>query len=62
MKRSTCGVGAYYHTTRTANTHGYPISLVGTSGNEIITIRPYPGERAIIDGGLTNHSSNYPAH
>ena len=51
--------GTYYWETRSPGEKGYVVSLRGTSGAPI-TIRPYPGERAIIDGGLKGKSNEAP--
>ena len=51
--------GVYRHPDRTAQSKGFVINLQGLEESPI-TIRPYPGERATIDGGL--HSGPSPAH
>ena len=51
--------GTYYWPTRTYGVTGHPVYLQGTAESPI-TIRPYPGERAIMDGGVSNGTA--PAH
>lgn len=43
--------GTYKHPNRAVSSKGYFVRLQGAAGNPIV-VRPYPGERAIIDGGI----------
>lgn len=48
--------GTYKHPVRTVSSKGYVVKLQGALGNPIV-VRPYPGERAIIDGGLQSDNT-----